>query len=252
MRFAIMGGTLDPFVTEPHAVAGAAALIADPARASMLIALAKTGRMAAIDLATAAGITPQTASSHLAKLDEAGLVTWRRTGRIRYYQLAGPAVTHVLHALAALTLRPEAAPDQGNSLVGGGADGRLARSCYDHLAGHLGVEIADSLLRDRVISRRAWSHRPVKNQSYGLTKAGAEYLRGLGMDPRYVRRPGRSFAHACIDRTEGRAHLGGSLGAALAGRLFDLGWIERIGTTRTLRVTPAGRPGLRRQFGIDV
>jgi hypothetical protein len=107
------------------------------------------------------------------------------------------------------------------------------------------------LLRQRIISTRSWSRRPTRGAAFGLTKKGAGFLREFGVHPSAVRSQPRSYAHACLDRTERRPHLAGSLGAALATRLLELGWIQRQSKTRAVRVTPAGRRGLRSEFGVE-
>lgn len=224
-----------------------AALLADPARAAMILALADADRLATTDLSGVAGVSLSTASIHLAKLMKGGLVTWELAGRVHYYRIAHPGLRRALDALTALSLLPQIeSKDVGRA----GAD-RTARMCYDHLAGRLGVRLTESLLNARVISSRQWNDRPVKAPSYGLTKKGVEHLRAFGVDPRAVRVLTRSFAHACLDRTERRPHLAGSLGAALADRLLELGWLERFPDTRALRITPAGRRGFKARFGVE-
>lgn len=232
-------------------ICSSAALLAEEARVEMLLALAQSGPLAATDLAAQASVSASTASAHLAKLSEGGLVTSERRGRLRLYRISGPSVALALEALAALLEKPSRLRSRSAAADEPRAD-QVARSCYDHLAGRLGVGITEALVRGRLISRRAWSHRATKSGGYGVSKKGAEFFRGLGLDLRALRSPSRSFAHPCLDRTEKRPHLAGALGEAMARRLAELGWVARLPRTRALRVTPAGRAGLRARFGLEL
>jgi DNA-binding transcriptional ArsR family regulator len=229
----------------PSGISSTAALIADDARSAMLVALARGDRLAAKDLAAFAGVSSSTASSHLGKLVDGRLVSRERAGRIHYYRLAGPAVARTLESLSAL--RP------GGEKDGGGRphDDRRARTCYDHLAGRLGVSLMEALAKGKLISRQGWSRRPARGGAVGTTKAGIEFLRSFGVSPPAVRAQQRSYAHQCLDRTEGRPHLAGALGAAITARIFELHWLERLPDTRALRITAAGRRGFKAQFGIE-
>jgi DNA-binding transcriptional ArsR family regulator len=231
-------------------IAEVAALIGHPARAAILVALLEQERLPTTDLAKAAAISASTASIHLSKLRSSGLVTWEAGGRVHYYRLANPRVAAALDAFGELL------PARPRGSTGAGSESRdpdrLARMCYDHVAGRLGVSLLEALLHGRFVSLDEVSPRPVRGQAYGLTKKGFDLLRSFGLGslrPAYLR---RSFAHACLDRTERRSHLGGTLGAAIARRLFDLKWIERTGAGRGLAVTPKGRSGLRATFGLGV
>ena len=218
-----------------------AALIGDRARAAMLLTLAAGEEFSASDLAHVAGISPATASIHLAQLRRAGLVSVRRTGRHAFYRLSNPAVVTALEALAAIGPRDR----RPSHHLGPAADPeRLARTCYDHLAGKLGVGLTEALIRARRISTRP--------DGYGLTKPGRAFLEELGIDPRELRARPRAFARPCLDRTERRPHVGGALGAALAERCFARGWIQAEGPGRKLRVTPAGKTAFRNFFGLEV
>jgi DNA-binding transcriptional ArsR family regulator len=220
--------------------------IGDPSRAAMLMSLMNSGRLAARDLADAAGVTASTATTHLAKLTRAQLVTVEHQGRLKWFRLATPQIAHVLEALANIS------PTSGiaRKTPGSVEPDRAARMCYDHLAGRLGVELTDSLLRSRLLSDQAYARRPVRGTAYSTTKRGIEFLRSFGISPSEVRSRQRSYAHACVDRTERRPHVAGSLGAAIARRAFDLGWLVRVPGSRALRVTPVGRRGLKATFGI--
>lgn len=215
------------------ALAETAALIGDPARAAMLAALLGGKALTAGELAEVAGITPQTASGHLARLTEAGLLRVAKQGRHRYHRLASAEVAHLLEHLGQL-----AAPRR----VTGPRDPamRLARTCYDHLAGRVAVAIADAM-RDRGLIE-------LDAESAAVTADGERFLAGLGVVP--APRKGRLSCRPCLDWSERRPHLAGRLGAALCARCFELGWVRRREGGRTLIVTPAGWLGLRQHLGL--
>lgn len=223
-------------------VALPAALIGDPTRAAMLLALLDGRALPATQLAWSAGVSPQAASNHLSKLADGGLVTVARQGRHRYYRLAGPEVAQALEALSRLTptpkpLDPPLSPTARRL--------REARTCYDHLAGRLGVALADAFERNGLIEGDG-------PERYRLTPAGEAKLAGLGVDLAEVKAGRRGLARPCIDWTERRRHLAGPLAARLLVRLFELGWIERGRETRAALLTPAGRAGLREVFGLEL
>lgn len=214
-------------------VARVASLMAEPARAAMLTALLDGRALAAGELARLAGVSPATASAHLSRLLDGGLVTVLRQGRHRYYALAGPGVAEALEALARISPRPAVrslrAARQARML----AD---ARTCYDHLAGRAGVDLLDRLV--------AGGFLRAGGEGYEVCPAGERLLADLGVDLPAVRRARRRFAPSCLDWTERRPHLGGALGAAITARLLELGWFERGAVRRALRVTELGRAGL--------
>ena len=218
--------------------AGVAALVADPARARMLTALMDGRARTAKELAYGAGITPQTASSHLGKLLRARLLAMERQSRHRYFRLASPSVGHAVEALMAVAppraraTAPETPLDEM----------RLARTCYDHLAGRLGVGVTEAMVRRRVL-------KPT-GRDFVLTALGARFLTRLGVDVEKSRGERRAFARQCLDWSERRAHLAGSLGAAVAKRCLDLRWVRYPSDERTLALTPHGVRGLRTWFGI--
>jgi DNA-binding transcriptional ArsR family regulator len=219
-------------------IAGVAALVADPTRARMLTALMDGRARTAKELAYGAGITPQTASSHLAKLLGARLLAMERQSRHRYFRLATPTVGHAIEALMAVP-RPRAR----STAVPGPLEGlRLARTCYDHLAGRLGVSVTDAMVRRRFL-------KPA-GRDFVLTAPGARVLSRLGIDVEATRAERRAFARQCLDWSERRAHLAGALGAAVARRCLDLRWLEPDRDERTLTVTMQGVRGLRAWFGI--
>ncbi|GII57379.1 transcriptional regulator [Planotetraspora thailandica] len=227
------------YIARDAEIAPVAALIADPTRAAMLTALLDGRALAAGELARLAGVTAQTASTHLARLRDGGLVTMISQGRHRYYRLGGPDVAHVLEVLAAISGRPAVRSlresRQARML-------REARTCYDHLAGRVGVELYDALLREGRLIEPA-------EGALEVTARGRDHLAGFGIDVDAVRLRRRRFAPACLDWLERRPHLGGALGAALLDRLLDLSWLERGAARRALRLTPEGRQGLEETFG---
>ena len=220
-------------------VAAVAALVGDPTRARMLTALMDGRARTAKELAYGADVTPQTASSHLAKLVRARLLSMERQSRYRYFRLAAPAVGYAVEALMAVSpARPRGARPEG-PLYGL----RLARTCYDHLAGRLGVMVTEAMVRRRFL-------KPV-GREFLLTAPGGRFLSRLGVDVGKARRSRRAFARQCLDWSERRAHLAGSLGAAVARCCLDLRWVHLVGEERILALTPHGLRGLRTWFGIN-
>ncbi|MGA9865463.1 MAG: helix-turn-helix transcriptional regulator [Acetobacteraceae bacterium] len=226
-------------MTEIVRMAATAQLLGDPARAHMLSALMDGGALTAKELAFAAHISPQTASGHLGKLSEAHLVAVTSQGRHRYYRLASPLVGQMLEGLMAFAgpAPPPARPWRAGEAM------RTARTCYDHLAGRLGVAIADSLEGEG---------RVVLTPDGGeVTEAGQAFLRDLGADPATGGRPTRVFCRPCLDWSERRPHIAGRLGAVLCARCLELGWITRQRDTRAVAITQAGREGFGRMFGLE-
>lgn len=217
-------------------IARFAGLIGDPARANMLTALMAGRALTATELAGEAGVAPPTASAHLSRLSEAGLVSLRRQGRHRYFALAGPEVAAALEALMGL-----AAARGGLRVRPGPRDAglRTARRCYDHLAGAAGVAILDHLLASGRLS--------AEGEGLCVTGAGRAFLEEFGLDLAALEGRRRPLARPCLDWSERRAHLGGAVGAALLDRLLALGWL-RGGAGRELIVTPEGDRRLRAAF----
>jgi DNA-binding transcriptional ArsR family regulator len=227
---------------EPN-IAAVAALIGDPARAAILLALADGRALPAGELAAFAGISSSAASAHLRKLLEGGLLRLELAGRHRYYRFAGPAVASALEGLALI-----AAQQPSRSVVIHSSQAqalRSARTCYDHLAGELGVEIAYAL-RDRGLIA------PVEqSKRVDITEAGLAWFDAVfGIDVSKLR-PGRhGLACKCLDWTERRHHLAGPLGARLLQRCCELGWLKRTPQSRAVQLTPKGRTRLRAELGI--
>jgi DNA-binding transcriptional ArsR family regulator len=216
-------------------IAMVASLVGDPARANMLTALLSGRALTASELAQEAGITPQTASSHLAKLEAGGLVEPEKQGRHRYYRLTDPDVAGVLEGLAGLAARA------GHMRVRTGPKDpalRRARICYDHLAGDLGVQMLDSMKAQKLVRQ--------KKQDMELTVEGARFLeRNLQISEEMLAHPRRPVCKACLDWSERRHHLAGTLGAALMTRFAELKWAARDATPGS-RVVNFSRVGEKR------
>ncbi|MCW5772565.1 MAG: helix-turn-helix transcriptional regulator [Rhodospirillaceae bacterium] len=219
-----------------------AALVGEPARANMLMALSDGRALTATELAFLARITPQTASGHLAKLVDGRLLIVAQQGRHRYFRLASPLVSRMLESINAMAAI-EGPPRHRRA---GPADLALrrARYCYDHLAGWLGVTLADALIARGDIE--------FGEDGGVVTAAGERRMAGFGLDLAALGKTRRAFCRPCIDWSERRPHIAGAVGAALAARCFDLGWLARIRDTRALAITAEGRAGLGEAFGIAV
>src|SRR5215470_16340772 len=232
-------------------IASAAALIADSTRAAILRALLPDRPLAAGELARLAGVSAATASFHLAKLLEGGLITVIRQGRDRYYRLAGHEVAAALEALGlispGLPVRSLRQSREAAALA-------EARTCYDHLAGKAGVELLDGLLRRGLLEEKSGrtDHGDTSSLRFEVTGAGAKELGSFGLNLMQLRRSRRQFAGTCIDWTQRRRHLNGALAAAITSRMFELGWIERGQRRRSVRVTPVGIEGLASTFGVEL
>ncbi|THF51082.1 helix-turn-helix transcriptional regulator [Allorhizobium terrae] len=215
-----------------------AALIGDPARANMLIALMAGQALTAGELAANAGVTAQTASGHLAKMVQTSLLAVEKQGRHRYYRLAGPSVAQALETLMALS-----AQEPRRQRVGP-KDARLrtARTCYDHIAGRLGVALADCL-----------QHRGYVELSEGaarITRSGHDFFCDFGISLSDTPKRGRPLCRTCLDWSERRPHLAGRLGADLLDRMLALGWVARLPQSRALRITPKGQAGFSAHFAM--
>jgi DNA-binding transcriptional ArsR family regulator len=207
------------------------ALIGEPSRARMLDALMGGRALAAGELATLAGVGASTASEHLARLRDGGLVEVVAQGRHRYYRIAGPEVGAALEALSHVA---PARPVRSLRQAGHARALGFARTCYDHLAGACGVALHDALLAHDWLT-----------PAYDVTPAGAAALADWGVDVAAARSRRRSFARPCLDWTERRPHLAGALAAGIADGLVERGWfVRRAADSRALRLTDAGRAGL--------
>jgi DNA-binding transcriptional ArsR family regulator len=257
-------------------------LIAEPTRAAMITALLDERPLAAGELARLAGVSPATASAHLARLLNGGLVKMIKQGRHRYYYLAGPEVAAAMEALAHLSTTPV----QVRSLRESRDASALAeaRTCYDHLAGRAGVALLEAMLARGILAPAPDGGQPLNGgppgtgatgddapddgwppyegrhvraapkahfrpEAFVVTAHGAATLTSFGLNIGALERGRRRFAGACLDWTERKPHLNGALGAAMTERLLGLGWIERGSRRRAVRVTPAGCEGLASTFG---
>jgi DNA-binding transcriptional ArsR family regulator len=222
-------------------LAAVAGLIANRARAAMLDRILDGDGHPAGDLARQAGVAPSTASGHLSELAAGGLVTVEEVGRQRRYRLADSHVAEVLEALASIA--PEL-PSTSLKQVTLAEQLREGRTCYDHLAGRLGVSVTEALVRRRALA--------ATDGHFELTQRGSRLLEGLGVDVAEARSKRRAFAPGCLDWTERRLHLAGSLGAAVTDRLLDVGWVVRRRGNRSVSVSPTGESELRARLGIKV
>jgi DNA-binding transcriptional ArsR family regulator len=219
-------------------LAAVGALLAEPARAKVLLALVDGRALAASVLAAEAGVAASTASHHLARLVEAGLISAVPRGRHRYFTLAGPHVAELIEAVARI------APPQPITSLRQGTRGyavRYARSCYDHLAGRLGVAVADALQEQGLLIAGNGS------AGYTVSEDGASSFAELGIEAR-----SGDVARGCLDWSEQRNHIAGALGRSLMTRLIELEWLVRDSRTRALRLTDAGQTNLPLQLGVQL
>jgi DNA-binding transcriptional ArsR family regulator len=213
-----------------------AKIIGDATRIRMLQLLMEGRALTAKELAYGALVEPATGTQHLRRLQEGGLVSVRAQGRHKYFKLASPLVAELMELLMVLT------PDQKIHAVAPRVEEplRRGRMCYDHLAGELGIGITEALVRQGILRKEA--------DSFAVTRRGGAWFAELGIDVETARALRRKFAATCLDWSERRDHLGGALGAALAERLVDLGWIARKRNSRAVTVTEAGRRRLAEHF----
>lgn len=222
-------------------IARIAALLGDPARANMLTALLAGPALTAGELARHAGVSPQTASSHLAKLQEGGLTRTHRQGRHSYHALSGPDVAQVLEGLMGLADRA------GHQRIRTGPREpalREARVCYDHLAGDLGVAMLEAMIADGRIAE--------DGDALALTPAGAAFAEDFGVEAAALKPGRRPVCKACLDWSVRRRHLAGGLGAGLLERFYALGWARREEGGRVVTFSAVGRAGFGDAFGIFV
>jgi DNA-binding transcriptional ArsR family regulator len=217
-----------------------AALVGDTARATMLNALMGGQSLTATELAYCANVSRSTASSHLSKLVAARLLTVTRSRRFSYYRIASPLVATMLESMkvvAAIEVPPRRQPRSAHDDAL-----RFARSCYDHLAGQLGVAVTDALV--------TMGHIVLTDEGGEVTASGARFLSAFGVDLTPGSR--RIFCQPCLDWSERRYHLKGLVGARILDRLLELGWLECVSGSRALRLTSSGRAGLSETFQIEI
>jgi DNA-binding transcriptional ArsR family regulator len=217
-----------------------AALVGDTARATMLNALMGGQSLTATELAYCANVSRSTASGHLSKLVAARLLTVTRNGRFSYYRITSPLVATMLESMkvvAAIEVPPRRQPRSANDDAL-----RFARSCYDHLAGQVGVAVTDALV--------AVGHIVLTDEGGEVTVSGARFLSAFGVDLTPQTR--RIFCQPCLDWSERRYHLKGLVGARILDRLLELGWLKCVPGGRALRLTSSGRAGLSETFQIEI
>ncbi|MBX4149050.1 ArsR/SmtB family transcription factor [Paenibacillus lautus] len=222
-------------------IAQVASLVSDASRAAILTVLLDGRYHPASELAYMANIKPQTASFHLSKMVAANLVTVEQQGRHRYYGIQNQEVAQIMETLLSIT--PPVEIRSLNQAVENEAL-RQARTCYDHLAGKLGIQLTNSLLSAGVLSE--------EGDQFTVTEKGEDFFKAFQVDLGRVKRKRRSFTHRCLDWSERRHHLAGALGHALLERLLELHWIQRVPSTRAIKITPEGKKGLQEIFHIDV
>lgn len=222
-------------------LATVAALIGEPTRATILSALLSGEALPASELAYRAHVTPQTASSHLAKLLEGNLIKVAQAGRHRYYSLKNHEVAQILEALQLVAplskSRVPHAPKISPEL-------RHARTCYDHLAGRLGVALNNALIQQNYLLQ--------VEQKYILTSKGIEWFAIWRIDVESLKKKRRKFAFACLDWSERHFHIAGSLGAAIADLFLINGWVKRLPQTRAVEITTVGDKFLESEFAIKI
>jgi DNA-binding transcriptional ArsR family regulator len=220
-------------------IAGIAALIGDHARADMLTALLSGEALTASELAHGAGVTKQTASAHLAKMLDAGLLAVESQGRHRYFRLADRDVAKLLETIMGVAYRVGATRVRSSPRE---PALRMARVCYDHLAGDMGVLVLDSLEKRRFLRRTAAGPQ--------LTASGRRFCATMDIDLEALAGERRDLCRLCLDWSVRRHHLAGSLGSALLAKCFERGWAKRVKGTRIVQFTPAGERAFRGRFPV--
>ena len=228
-----------------NALAEVASLMGDPARAAMLQLLMDGRAHTASELALTAGITAQTTSGHLSRMVEANLLAARAQGRNRFYRLASGDVAHAIESLMALA-GTRAPPASKSAAWRRDPDLRFCRTCYDDLAGQVGMAVTDALTKGGHL-------QPKGPRDWRLTETGELFCGRVGVDLSEARKADtRHFARQCLYWSERRPHISGALGAAIADTFFKRGWAERLRRGRTVRLTDSGRRALVRDFGASI
>jgi DNA-binding transcriptional ArsR family regulator len=218
-------------------IAPVAALAGDPARANMLAALMGGTALTASELAAEAGVTAQTASSHLARLVDGGLISALRQGRHRYFRLAGNDVAEMLEKMMGVAARAghlRSRPGPSDPAL------RRARVCYDHLAGEMGVQLFDGLVRVKALAER--------DEPLRLTRKGERWMSDFGVDLAALGEGRRPLCRSCLDWSQRRSHLAGAAGAAFLARLYELKWARRDRHSRAVFFSPEGERKFRAAF----
>jgi DNA-binding transcriptional ArsR family regulator len=218
-------------------IARVAAAIGDHARAEVLAALMADRALTASELANLASVTKQTISAHLSKLLDVGLIAVEQQGRHRYFRLADPSVAKLLESLMGVAFRAGvvrlASSPRDPAL-------RRARVCYDHLAGEVGVEVYDGLIRNKALQR--------VDESLRITSVGRDWFARLGIDVERVSQQKRTFCRPCLDWSERRTHMAGGLGKAFLDRIVELGWARRAAKSRVVSFSAGGERSLKALF----
>jgi DNA-binding transcriptional ArsR family regulator len=218
-----------------------ALLIGEPARATMLWKILDGRMHTATELAIAADLSAQNASMHLGKLVKAGLLSVVKRGRLKYYQFANPNVAYVMEAMANLVPRDNLMPPDD---ISDSSRIKYCRTCYDHLAGKVGVAITDKLLARKIIE--------VSNQDFKISNSGMKWFDRLDISIPELMQSKRALARKCLDWSEKRPHISGAVGAALANQFFDLKWLQRVKGSRIVSVTPLGQKKIYDLLGLMV
>ncbi|MEK3874798.1 helix-turn-helix domain-containing protein [Paenibacillus sp. FSL H8-0122] len=222
-------------------VAIIAALVSEASRAAILTVLLDGRFHSASELAYMARIKPQTASFHLAKMIDANVVTALKQGRHRYFAIGDQEVARVMESLLSIappvTVKSLRQSSQDKAL-------RYARTCYDHLAGNVGVQLTDALLSSGILLE--------EEDRYTVTERGERFFADFGVDLNEAATKRRLFSHQCLDWSERRHHLAGALGNALLERVLELDWVRRLPGTRAVQVTDEGKAGFEEVFSLDL
>ena len=222
-------------------MAEVASLLSETSRATILASLMDGRFHTASELAYMAAIKPQTASFHLTKLVDGKLVSVEKQGRHRYFRLANEEIAQFIESFLAISPLPEVRSLKQSSQM------KLlqeARTCYDHLAGKLGVALTDSMLKSGYLEK--------VEKEFVLTPLGEQFFTDFGIDLKVLKKKRRSFSNVCLDWSERRHHLAGALGHGLLTHFLDLGWITRVPSIRAIKITEIGKDGFKRVFHIDV
>jgi DNA-binding transcriptional ArsR family regulator len=222
-------------------MAEVAALLGETSRATILAGMMDGRFHTASELAYMAAIKPQTASFHLAKLVEGKLIKVEKQGRHRYFQLADEDIAQFLESFLAISPPPEVRSLKQSSQIKLLQD---ARTCYDHLAGKLGVQLTESMMNAGYIK--------LDDKQFILTDEGTLFFTTFGIDLAALKRKRRSFSHACLDWSERRYHLAGALGSELLNQFFNLDWLIRVPSIRAIKVTEKGKIGFKEVFHLDL
>src|SRR5579862_6420356 len=218
-----------------------AALIGEQVRASVMLALMDGRALTATELAVSTDSSPQNISNHLGKLVQAGLLVVENQSRHRYYRFSRQEVAYAIEALAALTSETKSRGEKSTEVEPGI---KYCRSCYDHLAGKVGVQITDSLIRQKLIRK--------KNMDFEVTNKGKRWFANLGIDFVPLQTLRRSFLRPCLDWSERRYHMAGSLACALLEKMISEDWLRKTRNSRALIVTAKGQKYLKEFFLIEI